>query len=142
MEKVNIPEIFAEDVFTDAVMQQRLPKSIYKQFKKSIEEGKDLDLATADVIANEIREWAIGKGATHFAHLFQPLTGVTAEKQDNEFKVAIDKIVADSKVDTEILIIETSNNTIVYANSVDSSIEGIVMQNILDGVITVEDKIV
>ena len=83
MEKVNIPEIFAEDVFTDAVMQQRLPKSIYKQFKKSIEEGKDLDLATADVIANEIREWAIGKGATHFAHLFQPLTGVTAEKQDS-----------------------------------------------------------
>ncbi|MDN5414508.1 MAG: glutamine synthetase III [Lactococcus raffinolactis] len=64
-------------------MQQRLPKSIYKQFKKSIEEGKDLDLATADVIANEIREWAIGKGATHFAHLFQPLTGVTAEKQDS-----------------------------------------------------------
>ena len=83
MEKVNIPEIFAEDVFTDAVMQQLLPKSIYKQFKKSIEEGKDLDLATADVIANEIREWAIGKGATHFAHLFQPLTGVTAEKQDS-----------------------------------------------------------
>ncbi len=83
MEKVNIPEIFAEDVFTDAVMQQRLPKSIYKQFKKSIEERKDLDLATADVIANEIREWAIGKGATHFAHLFQPLTGVTAEKQDS-----------------------------------------------------------
>ena len=83
MEKVNIPEIFAEDVFTDAVMQQRLPKTIYKQFKKSIEEGKDLDLATADVIANEIREWAIGKGATHFAHLFQPLTGVTAEKQDS-----------------------------------------------------------
>ena len=83
MEKVNIPEIFAEGVFTDAVMQQRLPKSIYKQFKKSIEEGKDLDLATADVIANEIREWAIGKGATHFAHLFQPLTGVTAEKQDS-----------------------------------------------------------
>ena len=83
MEKVNIPEIFAEDVFTDAVMQQRLPKSIYKQFKKSIEEGKDIDLATADVIANEIREWAIGKGATHFAHLFQPLTGVTAEKQDS-----------------------------------------------------------
>ncbi len=83
MEKLNIPDIFAEDVFTDAVMQQRLPKSIYKQFKKSIEEGKDLDLATADVIANEIREWAIGKGATHFAHLFQPLTGVTAEKQDS-----------------------------------------------------------
>ena len=54
MEKVNIPDIFAEDVFTDAVMQQRLPKSIYKQFKKSIEEGKDLGLATADVIANSV----------------------------------------------------------------------------------------
>ncbi|GFH40648.1 glutamine synthetase III [Lactococcus insecticola] len=83
MEKVNIPEIFAEDVFTDAVMQQRLPKSVYKQFKKSTEEGVELDLATADVIANEIREWAIAKGATHFAHLFQPLTGITAEKQDS-----------------------------------------------------------
>lgn len=83
MEKVNIPEIFAEDVFTDAVMQERLPKSVYKQFKKSIDEGRDLDLATADVIANEIRTWAIAKGATHFAHLFQPLTGVTAEKQDS-----------------------------------------------------------
>lgn len=83
MGKVSIPEIFAEDVFTDAVMQQRLPKSVYKQFKKSTEEGKELDLATADVIANEIREWAIEKGATHFAHLFQPLTGVTAEKQDS-----------------------------------------------------------
>ena len=67
---------------------------------------------------------------------------VTAVKEDNEFKVAIDKIVADSKIDTEILIIETSNNTIVYANSVDSSIEGIVMQYILSEMITVEDKIV
>lgn len=64
-------------------MQQRLPKSIYKQFKNQLKKEKIFDLATADVIANEIREWAIGKGATHFAHLFQPLTGVTAEKQDS-----------------------------------------------------------
>lgn len=67
---------------------------------------------------------------------------VTSVKEGNEFKTAIDKIVADSKIDTDILIIETSNNTIVYANSVDSSIEGIVMQYIVDGIITVEDKIV
>ncbi|MCH4167936.1 MAG: glutamine synthetase III [Streptococcaceae bacterium] len=81
-EKIDVPSIFAEDVFTDAVMQQRLPKSAYKQYKKTIQEGSDLDLATADIIANEIKEWAVEKGATHFAHLFQPLTGVTAEKQD------------------------------------------------------------
>ncbi|MDR1605982.1 MAG: glutamine synthetase III [Streptococcaceae bacterium] len=81
-EKVNVPDIFAEDVFTDAVMKQRLPKSTYKAFKKATSDGLDLDLETADIIANEIKEWAIEKGATHFAHLFQPLTGFTAEKQD------------------------------------------------------------
>lgn len=81
-EKIDVPAIFAEDVFTDSVMQQKLPKSAYKQYKKTIQEGSELDLETADIIANEIKEWAIEKGATHFAHLFQPLTGVTAEKQD------------------------------------------------------------
>ena len=64
-------------------MQERLPKKVYKDLKKTIEEGKELDLATADVIAHEMKEWAIEKGATHYTHWFQPLTGVTAEKHDS-----------------------------------------------------------
>ena len=82
-EAINVAEIFGEDVFNDSVMQERLPKKVYKDLKKTIEEGKDLDLATADVIAHEMKEWAIEKGATHFTHWFQPLTGVTAEKHDS-----------------------------------------------------------
>jgi len=76
-------KIFGEDVFNDTVMQERLPKKVYKDLKKTIEEGKELDLATADVIAHEMKEWAIEKGATHYTHWFQPLTGVTAEKHDS-----------------------------------------------------------
>lgn len=82
-EAINVSAIFGEDVFNDAVMQERLPKKVYKDLKKTIEEGKDLDLATADVIAHEMKEWAIEKGATHYTHWFQPLTGVTAEKHDS-----------------------------------------------------------
>ena len=80
-EAINVAKIFGEDVFNDTVMQERLPKKVYKDLKKTIEEGKELDLATADVIAHEMKEWAIEKGATHYTHWFQPLTGVTAEKQ-------------------------------------------------------------
>ena len=79
-EAINVAKIFGEDVFNDTVMQERLPKKVYKDLKKTIEEGKELDLATADVIAHEMKEWAIEKGATHW---FQPLTGVTAEKHDS-----------------------------------------------------------
>ena len=82
-EAINVAKIFGEDVFNDTVMQERLPKKVYKDLKKTIEEGKELDLATADVIANEMKEWAIEKGATHYTHWFQPLTGVTAEKHDS-----------------------------------------------------------
>ena len=82
-ELINVAEIFGEDVFNDTVMQERLPKKVYKDLKKTIEEGKELDLATADVIAHEMKEWAIEKGATHYTHWFQPLTGVTAEKHDS-----------------------------------------------------------
>ena len=81
-EAINVAKIFGEDVFNDTVMQERLPKKVYKDLKKTIEEGKELDLATADVIAHEMKEWAIEKGATHYTHWFQPLTGVTAEKHD------------------------------------------------------------
>ncbi|MDO5590799.1 MAG: glutamine synthetase III [Lachnospiraceae bacterium] len=82
-EALKVAEIFGEDVFNDTVMQERLPKKIYKDLKKIIEEGKELDLATADVIAHEMKEWAIEKGATHYTHWFQPLTGATAEKHDS-----------------------------------------------------------
>ncbi len=82
-EKINVAEIFGENVFNDTVMQERLPKKVYKNLKKTMEEGKELDLETADVIAHEMKEWAIEKGATHYTHWFLPLTGVTAEKHDS-----------------------------------------------------------
>ena len=77
-----LSNVFGENVFNDAVMRARLPKATYKALKKTIEEGKPLDLDTANVIAHEMKEWAVEKGATHFTHWFQPLTGVTAEKHD------------------------------------------------------------
>ncbi len=80
---INVAEIFGENVFNDTVMQERLPKKVYKDLKKTIEDGKELDLVTADVIAHEMKEWAIEKGATHYTHWFQPLTGATAEKHDS-----------------------------------------------------------
>ncbi|MDD3360447.1 MAG: glutamine synthetase III [Hespellia sp.] len=79
----NVADIFGEDVFNDTVMQERLPKKVYKEIKKIIEDGGELDLNTADVIAHEMKEWAIEKGATHYTHWFQPLTGTTAEKHDS-----------------------------------------------------------
>lgn len=82
-ELFNVADIFGENVFNDTVMQARLPKKVYKNLKKTIEEGKELDLETADVIAHEMKEWAIEKGATHYTHWFLPLTGVTAEKHDS-----------------------------------------------------------
>ena len=81
-EYFNVADIFGENVFNDGVMQERLPKKVYQKLKQTISEGKELDLATADVVAHEMKEWAIEKGATHYTHWFQPLTGVTAEKHD------------------------------------------------------------
>ncbi|MBR2259021.1 MAG: glutamine synthetase III [Blautia sp.] len=79
---INVVETFGCDVFNDAVMQARLPKKVYQELHRTIEEGKELSLEIADVVAHEMKEWAIEKGATHFSHWFQPLTGVTAEKHD------------------------------------------------------------
>lgn len=81
-EKINVMEIFGENVFNDAVMQERLPRKTYKELKNTIEAGTELQAVTADVIAHEMKEWAIEKGATHYSHWFQPLTGATAEKHD------------------------------------------------------------
>ena len=81
-EYINVVETFGCDVFNDSVMQARLPKKVYRDLKKTIEEGKELTMEIADVVAHEMKEWAIEKGATHYSHWFQPLTGVTAEKHD------------------------------------------------------------
>jgi len=76
-------EIFGSTVFSDAVMQERLPKPIYKKLKKTISEGLPLDPEVAEVVACVMKDWAVEKGATHFTHWFQPLTGITAEKHDS-----------------------------------------------------------
>ena len=78
----NIPEIFGCMVFNDEVMRQRLPEDVFKSLKKTVEQGKEIDASIADVVASAMKEWAIEKGATHYTHWFQPLTGVTAEKHE------------------------------------------------------------
>lgn len=89
-EGINVAAIFGEDVFNDTVMQERLPKKVYRDLKRMIEDGEELDIDTADVIAHEMKEWAIEKGATHYSHWFQPLTGVTAEKHDSFISAPMD----------------------------------------------------
>ena len=79
---MNVAKIFGENVFNDKVMQERLPKKVYKALRKTIDEGKELDPMVADVVAEAMKNWAVEKGATHYTHIFQPLTGVTAEKHD------------------------------------------------------------
>ena len=78
----NLNVIFGSNVFNDSVMKERLPKATYKALKKTIQEGKELELSVADVVATAMKDWAIEKGATHFTHWFQPMTGITAEKHD------------------------------------------------------------
>ncbi len=78
-----IKSVFATNVFNDSVMKERLPKETYKQLQRTIKEGRHLDNAVANVVANAMKDWAIEKGATHFTHWFQPMTGVTAEKHDS-----------------------------------------------------------
>ena len=82
-EYFNVADIFGENVFNDSVMRERLPKKTYQKMKEVISQGRELDPETADVVAHEMKEWAIEKGATHYTHWFQPLTGVTAEKHDS-----------------------------------------------------------
>ncbi|MBR6548097.1 MAG: glutamine synthetase III, partial [Clostridia bacterium] len=78
-----ISEIFGSMSFNDEVMREKLPKEIYKSLHKTIEEGSDLDITVANVVANAMKDWAIEKGATHYTHWFQPMTGITAEKHDS-----------------------------------------------------------
>ena len=81
-EVLNVEEIFGSKVFTLGKMRERLPKSVYKEVKKIIDHGGELSLATADVVAKAMKDWAIENGATHYTHWFQPLTDGTAEKHD------------------------------------------------------------
>ena len=78
-----ILEVFGSKVFNDAVMRERLPKEIYKSLRKTISEGKGLDMTMANVVAHAMKEWALENGATHYTHWFQPMTGITAEKHDS-----------------------------------------------------------
>ncbi len=78
-----VPELFGSMVFNEAVMQDRLPKDIFRALKKTIKEGTKLDAAVANVVASAMKDWAISKGATHYTHWFQPMTGVPAEKHDS-----------------------------------------------------------
>lgn len=78
-----LTDIFGIDVFNDAVMIEKLPKKIYNALKKTIENGEELDSNVAEVVANAIKDWAIERGATHYTHWFQPMTGITAEKHDS-----------------------------------------------------------
>ena len=77
-EIINVQELFGENVFNDKVMLEKLPKKVYKELHKTIDDGKELDPMIAEVVAGAMKEWAIEKGATHYTHWFQPLTGFTA----------------------------------------------------------------
>lgn len=85
-----VTSIFGENVFNETVMKARLPKETFKQLMKTIEGGEKLDPTVANIVANAMKDWAIEKGATHFTHWFQPLTGVTAEKHDSFIQPASD----------------------------------------------------
>ena len=79
----NVPEYFGCDVFSTSVMKERLPKETFQEFQRTLETGHRLDITVAKVIADAMKDWAIEKGATHYTHWFQPLTGITAEKHDS-----------------------------------------------------------
>ena len=80
---MNIPDIFGENVFNDKVMRSSLPKEVYKSLRKTIDAGEPIDMSIADTVANDMKDWAVSKGATHYTHWFQPLTNLTAEKHDS-----------------------------------------------------------
>ena len=74
---INVSDIFGKNVFNDAAMRERLPKSVYRKLKETIEKGVELDPSIADVVAHAMKDWAIERGATHYSHWFQPLKSMT-----------------------------------------------------------------
>ena len=83
MSDINVEELFGTNVFTLGKMRERLPKNVFKEVQKVMDEGGELSKASADVVAKAMKDWAVENGATHFTHWFQPLTGITAEKHDS-----------------------------------------------------------
>lgn len=92
METNVIEQVFGKNVFNDEVMKRKLPKDVYSSWKKTLESGADLDSDIANVVAHAMKEWALEKGATHYTHWFQPMTGVTAEKHDSFLSPASDSL--------------------------------------------------
>ena len=90
---MKLPEEFGENVFNDAVQKDTLPSETYKALRATIEEGKPLDTAIAGSVASAMKKWAISKGATHYTHWFQPLTGLTAEKHDSFIEPEGDHVI-------------------------------------------------
>ena len=90
---MNLPEIFAENVFSDAVQKETLPHDVYTKLRQTIEAGKTLDISIAGTVASAMKEWAVGKGATHYTHWFQPLTGLTAEKHESFLEKVGDGVI-------------------------------------------------
>ena len=84
----SVSDIFGSYVFNNTVMREKLPKETYKALKKTINDGEPLDIHVANIVANAMKDWAIEKGATHFTHWFQPMTGITAEKHDSFISVS------------------------------------------------------
>src|SRR6201993_4423024 len=81
--ETHMKDLFGENVFSEAVQRERLPKPVFRALQKTIKQGEELDPSVADAVATAMKDWAIEKGATHFTHLFQPMTGLTAEKHDS-----------------------------------------------------------
>ena len=88
-----VTEIFGSMVFDDDTMEARLPKDTYKALQRTIKIGKHLDLSLANIVANAMKDWAIEKGATHYTHWFQPMTGITAEKHDSFISPKSGKVI-------------------------------------------------
>ena len=90
---MNVPGMFGENVFNDAVQKETLPKEVYKALRATIESGKQLDVSIAGAVASAMKNWAVSKGATHYTHWFQPLTGLTAEKHDSFIEPDGDRVI-------------------------------------------------
>ncbi len=90
---MNVTEIFGCNVFNDEVMKNTLPKEVYKSLRKTIDEGEPFDSSIAACVANAMKDWAVGKGATHYTHWFQPLTNLTAEKHDSFIEPSGDRVI-------------------------------------------------
>ena len=92
-EAVRAADLFGQNVFSDAVMSERLPKKIYAELKKTINNGEELNPTVAEVVAGAMKDWAIERGATHYTHWFQPMTGITAEKHESFISPSPDGVV-------------------------------------------------